>query len=192
MNPPPPAPRLSTGQAAARLRAGALLAYPTEAVWGLGCDPFDAAAVQRLLALKQRPADKGLILIAADLAQLDPLLDWPALDAGQRQQVLSDWPGPHTWIIPAREAAPAWITGSHAGLAVRITAHPVAAALCRAFGGPLVSTSANLAGLPPVRTHDALDPRLLAGIDGVVEGLVGDLAQPTPIRDARSGQVLRT
>src|SRR5512143_218632 len=126
------------------LHHGGLIAYPTEAVYGLGCDPRNADAVLRLLNLKQRPWQKGLILIAADLAQLDPYL--LPLDEMMRARVVPTWPGPNTWLLPARVETPHWLRGEHDTLAVRVTAHPVAAALCRAFGGPIVSTSANLAG----------------------------------------------
>src|SRR6218665_315978 len=92
---------LSINEAAIRLKSGGVIAYPTEAVWGLGCDPFDETAVMRLLAIKQRPVDKGLILIAADLAQLQPLLDLPAMPETRLAEVLASWPGPHTWVLPA-------------------------------------------------------------------------------------------
>lgn len=174
------------------LRAGGVIAYPTEAVWGLGCDPSQEAAVMKLLQLKQRPVEKGTILVAADLAQLHGWVRMDALPPDRRDAVLASWPGANTWILPAGERAPRWITGEHTGIAVRISAHPLVAALCRAWGGPLVSTSANLAGQPPARTRAALDPALLPLLDGLVDGHTGGLAQPTPIRDALSGQVLRT
>ena len=175
----------------ATLQGGGVVAYPTEAVWGLGCDPFDEAAVIRLLAIKQRPVDKGLILTAGELAQLDGLLDWDALPAGRRAAVLASWPGPHTWVVPATPRVPAWITGAHAGVAVRVSAHPAVVALCAAFGGPLVSTSANLSGQPPAFRRDALDPEMLARIDATSDGETAGIAAPTAIRDARSGEVLR-
>jgi L-threonylcarbamoyladenylate synthase len=173
------------------LRNGGVIAYPTEAVWGLGCDPFNETAVLRLLDLKQRPVDKGLILIAGSLAQLDGLLDWDALPAGRHDAVLASWPGPNTWVIPATPRVPPTITGAHDSVAVRVSAHPQVVALCSAFGGPLVSTSANLAGQPPAFHRDALDPALLARIDAIVEGETGGLTAPTAIRDARSGDTLR-
>ena len=184
-------PQLSPADAATALRAGGVIAYPTEAVWGLGCDPFDEAAVLRLLAAKQRAVDKGLILIAASVAQLDGLADWDALPRERRDAVLASWPGPHTWILPATTRVPRWITGAHDGVAMRVSAHPMVIALCEAFGGVLVSTSANPAGEPPPRTAAALDPALLAAIDGCVPGDTGGLARPTTIRDARSGAGLR-
>ena len=175
----------------ATLQNGGVIAYPTEAVWGLGCDPFNEAAVLRLLAIKQRPVDKGLILIAAWIAQLDGLADWNALPPPRRDDVLASWPGAHTWIVPATPRVPRWITGAHDSVAVRVSAHPVVVALCDAFGGVLVSTSANSAGAPAPRTHAAIEPALLAALDGWVAGETGGLLRPTPIRDARSGAEIR-
>src|SRR5690606_21294007 len=130
------------------LQAGGVIAYPTEAVWGLGCDPGNEAAVLKLLALKQRPVEKGMILVAAEPAQLAGWVELQALAEERRQAVLDSWPGASTWIVPAGERAPRWITGQHSGIAVRVSAHPLVQALCRTWGGPLVSTSANLAGQP--------------------------------------------
>ncbi|MCL1551091.1 Sua5/YciO/YrdC/YwlC family protein [Xanthomonas nasturtii] len=182
---------LSPESAVAALTQGGVIAYPTEAVWGLGCDPRQQAAVLRLLEIKRRPVDKGVIVVASGVDVLRDWIDLDALEPARRQAVLASWPGPHTWILPVTAQAPRWVTGEHDGLAVRISAHPLVAALCVAWGAPLVSTSANLAGGPPARSREALDPALLATIDGVVDGEVGALAQPTQIRDARSGQILR-
>lgn len=185
------APLLSPIDAAPLLRRGAVLAYPTEAVWGLGCDPLDEAAVLRLLALKERPVDKGLILIAAARAQLDGLLDWDAVPAVRREEIDASWPGPNTWVVPATARVPRWITGMHPGVAVRVSAHPVVIALCEAFGGALVSTSANPAGAPAPSNLDALDADLRRRVDGIVAGETGGLDRPTVIRDALSGNALR-
>lgn len=171
------------------LRAGGLIAYPTEAVYGLGCDPLQGAAVQRLLTLKQRPVEKGLILIASDWYQLEPYL--LPLSAHQRRRLFASWPGPYTWILPCPPTVPVWLRGSHDSLAVRITAHPVAAALCRAWGGALVSTSANRSGLPPARSPLRVRQQFGAMIDYLVPGALGGLANPTAIRDGMTGKVLR-
>lgn len=186
-----PTPRLSVDQAAAVLKRGGILAYPTEAVWGLGCDPMHEAAVLRLLEIKRRPVDKGVILVASHLDQLKSLLDLPDLPTDRLADVLASWPGPHTWVMPASALAPRWITGAHDGIAVRISAHPVVIALCNACRGALVSTSANRSGLPAVASLSELDPVLISHIDGVVEGETGGLDRPTPIRDARDGKPLR-
>jgi L-threonylcarbamoyladenylate synthase len=182
---------LSPDEAVEVIHDGGVIAYPTEAVWGLGCDPFDEAAVLRLLAIKQREVAKGLILVAARRAQFDGLLDWSALPPDRVAAVDASWPGPNTWIVPATSRVPRWITGAHMGVAVRVSDHPVVIALCEAFGAPLVSTSANLAGEPPAFSRVALDPQLLAQLDGVTEGETGGLSAPTAIRDALSGSVLR-
>jgi len=190
---PAPAPLApSDPEAAVRcLRGGGVIAYPTEAVWGLGCDPFNEAAVLRLLRIKQRPVAKGLILIAASLAQLEELVDWSALGPDRSDVVRASWPGPHTWVVPATPRVPGVITGVHTSVAVRVSAHGPVVALCEAFDGPLVSTSANRAGEPAATARDRLDPALLAQIDAVLTGEVGDRPTPSTIRDARTGAILR-
>lgn len=178
-------------QAAHFLRHGGVIAYPTEAVWGLGCDPHNEAAVMRLLALKQREVDKGLILIAASEVQLAPYIDMASLYEAQRAAVRASWPGPNTWIVPASTNAPKWITGAHTGIAVRVSAHPTVIALCNAFGGALISTSANRASEPAASSRDTLDPVIVTGVDAVTFGETSGLRRPTMIRDARSGDTLR-
>jgi L-threonylcarbamoyladenylate synthase len=184
-------PILSLAEAITALRTGGVIAYPTEGVWGLGCDPHNQAAVLRLLAIKQRALDKGLILVASQLEQLRPFLDIAALPADRLAEVLATWPGPHTWVMPAASASPHWITGAHDSVAVRISAHPQVVELCNAFGGALVSTSANHAGQPAASVRDAVDPALVAAIDGVIGGETGGLSSPTAIREALSGRTLR-
>lgn len=179
---------------AARILAnGGVVAYPTEAVFGLGCDPWDREAVARILAIKGRPVSKGLILIAADFIQLGPFLAPLAPD--RRDEILASWPGPVTWVLPVRRTTPAWLTGRFATLAVRVTAHPLAAGLCRAFGGAIVSTSANRAGRPPARSvlalHRGLGGPAAGGIDLIVPGACGGADRPSIIRDGRTGRVLR-
>lgn len=184
----PGAPDITTAVRA--LRSGGVIAYPTEAVWGLGCDPFNQDAVTRLLAIKQRPVDKGLILVAASVDQLDGLADWAALPTGRSETVLASWPGPNTWIVPATRRVPRWITGNHDGVALRVSSHPVVVALCSAFG-PLTSTSANPAGKPPARTREELDGQLVLQLEALVRGETSGLTSPTLIRDSRTGEVLR-
>lgn len=176
-------------RAAEVVAAGGLIAYPTEAVFGLGCDPWNEAAVLRLLAIKGRPVHKGLILIGAELAQLEPFVT--EVEPGPMAAVLASWPGPFTWLLPARASTPRWLTGEHDTLAVRVTAHPVAAAICRACGGALVSTSANRSTQPPARTALAVERELGGEIDYLVPGACGPSARPTEIRDARTGALLR-
>jgi len=176
-------------QAVRCLHRGGVIAYPTEAVYGLGCDPWDRSAVERLLTLKKRRWQQGLILIAANYAQLEPFL--LPLSPRLRQRVFATWPGPVTWLLPAQPDMPRWLCGQHHTLAVRITAHPQAAALCRAWDGALVSTSANQTRHRPARS--ALQVRLAfpQGIDYLLPGSLGGQSRPSEIRDGHSGQVLR-
>lgn len=171
------------------LEQGGVIAYPTEAVYGLGCDPLNATAVLRLLTLKQRPQVAGLILIAADFAQVESFLE--PLTPAMYRRVFASWPGPVTWLLPARPEVPMWLRGQHTSLAVRITAHAGSIALCRAFGGALVSTSANPHGRPPSRTALQVHRYFDASIDYLVPGSLGGRRRPSEIRDARSGQTLR-
>lgn len=176
-------------QAARIVHQGGIIAYPTEAVFGLGCDPLNGAAVMRLLRIKQRDPAKGLILIAADFAQLQPYL--AEVTAAVLAKVRKSWPGPYTWLLPVAAHVPTWLTGAHDKLAVRVTAHPIAAALCRACGGPLVSTSANLAGQAPARNSLAVQQRLGNEVDMIIHGATGGLRQPTAITDALTDAVVR-
>lgn len=176
-------------EAARCIDGGGIVAYPTEAVYGLGCDPYNAAAAVRLLELKQRPIDQGLILIGARKRHIAPFV--ASLGKSMRARIDKTWPGPYTWLLPAAPDTPYWIRGDHQTVAVRITAHPIAAALCDAVGGALVSTSANRHGRAPARS--ALQARLQFGghIDCIVCGAVGPQRRPTEIRDATSGRIVR-
>ncbi|MBF8451522.1 Sua5/YciO/YrdC/YwlC family protein [Aeromonas dhakensis] len=177
--------------AVAALQHDGVIAYATEAVFGLGCDPDSEAAVQRLLAIKQRPVEKGLILIAAELAQLQNYIDLDQLTSEQLAKVEASWPGPFTWIMPARPDTPAWLTGQFDTLAVRVTAHSQVQALCRAFGKPLVSTSANLTGEEPARRLADIGELLASQLAYILPGEVGGQANPSEIKDARTGAVIR-
>lgn len=177
--------------AAQLLRDGGVLAYPTEAVFGLGCDPHDRVAFDRLFALKQRPPAQGVLLIAAEFAQLERYIELAAVPDAILRQVRVSWPGPHTWVFPRSAAVPAWIAGSHAGIALRVTAHEPAAALCRAYGGALVSTSANPHGLPPARSAATVVDYFADALDGLLDAPLGAQDHPTTIRDALSGAMIR-
>jgi len=171
------------------VRRGGVIAYPTEAVYGLGCDPAQLAAVQRVLTLKQRPAHKGLILIAADFDQLAPYL--LPLDSVTHARVMATWPGAVTWILPAQPHVSPLIRGEHDTLAVRVSAHPTCRALCLRLGHPLISTSANLSTLPPARDAQAVAAQFGTLLDGIVDAPVGGQAQPTEIRQGATGEVVR-
>ena len=172
------------------LRAGGIVAYPTEAVYGIGCDPWDRSAVARVFAVKRRPGRKRCIVIAARPSQLERLVD---VHARQFTRLASRyWPGPVTLVAPACDRAPEWLVDTDGTVATRVTNHPVAGGLCASFRGPLISTSANRAGRSPVR--NVLRARVVFGttIDWYVAGRVGGLSSPTPIIDVRDGRMIRS
>jgi L-threonylcarbamoyladenylate synthase len=172
------------------LTMGGIIAYPTEAVWGLGCDPWNALAVEKILQLKQRPMHKGLILVASQWSQFEPLT--AALTAQQIEQLDASWPGPTTWLMPDPQGwAPPWIRGQHVSVALRVSAHPIVAALCDRFNGPIVSTSANLAGCEPARSRLHIEQTFGDQLDYVVNGELGQNKQPSQVIDLVSGQVIR-
>lgn len=181
--------RESLRRAAELLRGGGVIAYPTEGCYGLGCDPRNARAVQRVLNLKGRSWRQGLILIGASWSQVAPWVD--ASDPGALARARATWPGPVTWLLPARPGVSRRVRGEHDTIAVRVTAHPLAAALCRRFHAAIVSTSANRHGRPPALTAAQVRAQFGDRLDFVLEGPLGGLKGPTSIRDARTEETLR-
>lgn len=169
-----------------------VIAYPTEAVFGLGCAPYDEVAVRRLLALKSRSADKGLILIAADYSQLLDYVDDKKILQDQRFNVLSHWPGHTTLILPARSDVPAFLRGEHDSIAVRVTAHEPARQLCKALGTALVSTSANRSGEPALTSAEAVRNTFGDDIDWIMDADVGKATQPSRIINPLTKEVIRS
>lgn len=171
------------------LRAGGVVACPTEAVWGLSCDPDSERAVRRLLSLKRRPVEKGLILVAASESQFGFLL--ADLPDHQRQTLRDSWPGPTTWLVPHRGRVQPWVHGEHATVAIRVSAHPVVKTLCEEWGGPLVSTSANPGGSQPPREAFQVLRYFGGELDAILPGRVGGADRPSQIRDLATGTLLR-
>lgn len=171
------------------VQAGGVIAYPTEAVFGLGCDPSDPLAVSRLLAIKQRPVNKGLILVAADWSQLQPWLQ--PLPPRLQQRLQDSWPGPVTWLVPAAKDCPWWLTGDHATLAVRVSNHPLTHNLCKKAGSALVSTSANISSQAPARSVLQVQLRFATRVDYLLPGPLGGYTRPTTIRDLVTGRTVR-
>jgi len=171
------------------LRRGELIAYPTEGVFGIGCDPLNPDALGKVIEIKQRDAEKGLIVVARDLDQLRALIK--PLDSALEQQLMSSWPGPVTWVVDARDSLPELLTGGRATLAVRVSAHPVIIALCERFGKPIVSTSANYSGQPAAT--NVAEVRAMPGsmISVIIDAPLGGQAGATSIIDAKTGKQLR-
>lgn len=173
------------------LHQGDVIAYPTEGVFGVGCDPDNLSAIEKLLQLKQRPIEKGLILIAASYQQLLPYIDDSQLTDEQLQTVKASWPGPVTWVMPVNKNVSSHLTGQFHSIAVRVTDHPLVQKLCLSFGKPITSTSANLTGLEPCRTTEEVQYQLGDRLIVILEGKVGGRTVPTEIRDAKTSNVLR-
>ncbi|MFP3455595.1 L-threonylcarbamoyladenylate synthase [Psychrobacter sp. SIMBA_152] len=209
MSQPTPLITNSAIQAAKWLKEGQLLAYPTESVWGIGCDPYDQAAVQRILDIKQRSQAKGMIVVTDSVSRLAPLL--ASLDDVQRQQVIDSWQTgdsgdeqqnrqAHTWLLPIPQSlantVPTWITGQHQTIAVRVISHPTVRKLCEQMVseenpfGLLVSTSCNPSGQIPASTFEAAYAYFGAQI-GYLQGDTLGYTLPSQIRDATTGFVVR-
>lgn len=171
------------------LKQGKVVAHPTEAVFGLACDPDNIDAVSRILQIKHRAMDKGFIIIGSSWTQLEPMITY--IQPELLTRVFETWPGPTTWLFPASEKVPFWITGHRKSVAVRVTAHPVAKALCEEFGGPLISTSCNKSGDPPARDIRTIQLTLNDTVDYVIDAPLGGRLRPTEIRDALTGEVIR-
>ena len=170
--------------------AGGVIAYPTEAVWGVGGDPWNREAVEYILELKQRPMEKGVILVAASVEQVRFLLD-PLPEAVQNE-ALRHWPGPVTCLLPdVNQQVPEWVRGKHSSIAVRVSDHPVVRALCEATGMPLVSTSCNPAGRQPARAIWQVRRYFGDRIDRIVPGALGGNRKPSRIIDIVTGQQFR-
>jgi L-threonylcarbamoyladenylate synthase len=177
-------------RASEKLQQGGIIAYPTEAVWGLGCDPGNYPAVKRILRLKNRSEAEGLILLAAGMDQLPAL--FATLNASQKARLASSWPGPTTWLIPDPDHLfPDWIKGQHQTVAIRVSAHPLVQALCSKFGGPIVSTSANRTGAKEIRSRAGLEEKFGDSIDYIVSGELGAAARTSEIRDLMSNRRIR-
>ena len=180
---------LSTSQAAACLRQGQIIAYPTEAVFGLGCDPRNETAVTQLLSLKQRPAAAGLILIGSSIEQFSPWIG--EVTEAQLHEAGMTWPGPVTWLFPRGEDVPDSIAGEHKTIAIRVTAHLPSVELCNAFGGPVVSTSANPHSAPPARSAGEVENYFGPYLGGILAGPLGGRTVTSEIRDLQTGKVIR-
>lgn len=175
--------------AAAAIACGGIVAYPTEGVFGLGCDPANASAVERLVKLKGRAEDKGFILIAASQAQIHEYL--APINPQLQARLDNDWPGPVTWVLVGNDSLSELVRGGRKTLAVRVTAHHTAASLCVACGHALISTSANISGQPPCMDANSIQRVFGNKIDYTIDAPLGGLQKPTPIFDGATGTQLR-
>ncbi|MGP1953289.1 MAG: Sua5/YciO/YrdC/YwlC family protein [Arsenophonus sp. ET-KM2-MAG3] len=172
------------------LNEGKIIAYPTETVFSLGCDPNNEKAVRQLFSLKQRPWNKGLILIAGNYEQLRSYIDVNKLTDLQKEMILLTRPKPITWVVPVKNCIPKWLTGKFNSLAVRITNFELIKKLCFLYDKPLISTSANLNGLPPCKTKEEVINQFNSQVS-ILDGCVGRHKNPSEIRDIITGYLYR-
>jgi len=170
---------------------GGIIAYPTEAVFGLGCDPDNLQAIEKLLRIKKRSPEKGLILLAANYAQLLPYIDDRKIPQDKRLSVLSRWPDGITQLMPKNIQISKLLTGEFTKIAVRLTSQPDVVALCNKVNKPIVSTSANLSGQQPAKTWQEVEDTLSNKIDFIIKGNTLGYTQPSKIIDALTGETIR-
>lgn len=166
------------------LKQGGVVGFPSEGVWSLGCDPENEMAVRELLLLKKRPTDKGLILVAGSLNQMEPYIEVKKY----KTKLMTKWPGPHTWVVPTVKA-PSWITGKYPAVALRVSDHPVILSICELFRGAIVSSSANVQGNIPARNEKELRHIFKEII--IVQGNLGHLKGATPMQDVVTDEWIR-
>lgn len=187
--------KLSVKVASHRLMEGNVIAYPTEAVWGLGCDPLNEQACLELLQIKQRPIQKGMILIAGSIDEFAGIMS--ALPVDQVQKLDAAWQnqistGAITFLVPdLLGQVPYWIKGNHNSVALRVSQHPLVKSLCHAFGGSLVSTSANRSGKPPARSRALVEKYFGGQLEFIVPGALGGATNPSKIIDFYTGKTIR-
>ncbi len=179
----------TVAEGAAILKSGGVVAYPTEACFGLGCDPGNADSVQRILRMKNRSWDKGLILVSDRVERALPYLG--ELTSDQIEKLGSETDKPVSWICPVSALVSQWVRGRFESIALRITRHPPTARLCHEAGMVLVSTSANRAGQPPLESAFSVTNVFNEEIDLVVDEPIGIAARPSTIIDICSGEILR-
>ncbi|WJG09481.1 Sua5/YciO/YrdC/YwlC family protein [Aliiglaciecola sp. LCG003] len=180
----------NSAQLITHFSSGAILAYPTEAVFGLGCDPRNEEAISRLFELKNRPLHKGVILIAGNVEQLEDFVDFSAIPKSQLSEVMASWPGPHTWLLPKQQNTSDSLTGGSDLIAVRVSAYPPVIDLCKILNSALISTSANESGLPPATSQQQIVQQF--GDQVVcIEGKVGQQRNPSQIRNGLTGEIIR-
>lgn len=171
------------------IQSGGIIAYPTEAVYGLGCNPFDEQAVLKLLSLKKRSVQQGLILIASNVRQILPLIK--PQDPNDLARALKTWPGHQTWIFPKSKLVPSWVSGDYDSIAIRISNHPIVKQLCDKLDQPIISTSANLSKQANLNSIKHIKSTFDDKIQLYIDAPVGNETKASTIRDAHTLQTIR-
>ncbi|QIQ41491.1 MAG: L-threonylcarbamoyladenylate synthase type 1 TsaC [Buchnera aphidicola (Aphis urticata)] len=167
-----------------------IIAYPTESMFGLGCDPDSQIAVKSLLNLKKRSLKKGFILVAANYKQVNKYIDETQISVAQKKNMFNYWPGPFTLLVPSNSSTPYWLTGKHNTVAIRISNHLSIVKLCTVFGKPLISTSANFTNMSPCVTRESVLENFGKNFP-LLNGNIGNEKNPSKIINIMNGKLVR-
>ena len=171
------------------LHDGEIIIYPTESIYGIGCDPWNESSVNKIYEIKNRPSNKPMIIVGSDIAQIEKLVDVRSLN----RSVIDSWPGHSTWLIPSDKNCPPWLKDAiTAKVAIRISEHETVKKLCIDFGKPLISTSANLSEVLPSKDKAEIEKIFSSSIEYIVEGSLGGSESPSIIRDMLTGEIVRS
>jgi L-threonylcarbamoyladenylate synthase len=170
------------------LKSGGVIAYPSESVYGLGCNPYNLQAVSDLLSVKHRSYKKGLIILVSDIEQASSLIE--PLSTQQKQRIQNHHGRATTWLVNKSERTSPLLAGNHPKLAIRVTSNPVAKKLCEMMQGPIVSTSCNRNAKPTSRSAAVIRNKFYLPLAQIIPGACG--GEPASrIVDLESGQILR-
>ena len=170
------------------IKKGEIIAYPTEAVYGIGCDPWNQKSVEKIYKIKKRVSNKPFILVASDINHLNNLINIGSLT----DDVLSSWPGHVTWLIPALSEAPQWLIDGSTGLiAIRISNHKIIKQICSIFGKPIISTSANMSSEKPFISKEDMTKNFSSSVPLLVEGEIGSYPNTSIIKNMLTGEKIR-
>ena len=173
------------------IQQGAVIVYPTDTIWGLGCHPLLTHSVGRILNIKQRPVDKGLILLGSRLEFFESYIS-NQLDAEQIARLQEITEHPVTWLVPAGDQCPDWIRGYSTSVAIRITSHPFIIELCDQIRSPIVSTSANRSGSATVRNAWQAHREFTDQVDYIVSGYNPGTKRASEIKSLEGNKILRS
>lgn len=170
------------------LQNGDLIGYPTESVYGFGTDPFNEKAIAQLQSLKARPKESAFLMIASNFEQVKKYIGCD--DATILKKITSASERPTTWVCPASDLVPEFLWGPNQTIAIRITNFPLCVELCNAFGGPIISTSANFKGQNPAKTYAEMQ-KFSDKLAYIIDAPCGTATRPSTIIDLITDKVYR-
>lgn len=178
-------PHKSASQAVDVLKQGGLIIYPTEGIYGIGCDALNEKSVQNVFNVKYRNNEKSFIVLCSEVVHISKLIS----DDYVQDKKLSEKEF-ITWIVPISKNCPQWLTKNNK-IAIRLTDHPVIKELCTGIDGPIISTSANISGKKYINNIDIISELFTDEVECIVEGNLGGEAKSSSIIDIATGHILR-